>query len=83
METRSWTWAELPLAYTEAAVLGALDNQGVKYIMHEPVLQGLAEWEMFQNTAIGEVQTPDLAITDLGAEAFLEGFEFGLGTSER
>ena len=83
MESRSRAWAELPLAYTETAVLRELDNTVVKYVMHEPVLQGFAEWEMFQNTASGEVQAPDLAINDLGAEAFLEGFEFGLGTSER
>jgi len=82
MESRSRTWAELPLAYRDTTVLQVLDNTVGEHVMVESMLQGLAEWEMWQNAPRPEIAAPDLAITDLGVEAFLEGLEFGSGTAE-
>lgn len=82
MESRSRAWAELPPAYRDVTVLQVLDNRFVKYVMYEPVLRGFAEWEMWQNAPRPKIEAPDLPTNDVGVEAFLEGLEFGFGTSE-
>jgi len=73
MHTHSRTSGEFTFTYAEPSTLQAVENTELKHVAYEPVLDGFASWDMFQNTGAPEMEPAELAATDLDAEAFAEG----------